>query len=101
MNTDIFHLQLVGREGIIYEGEAASITSYNEVGKFDILSQHANFISLINKEIVIIGKDGTQKKFSFDNALIKVFENNVKVYLGIEGIINLPKTPSSTEKQGL
>ena len=96
MNNDLFHLRVVGREGLIYEEDVSSITSYNEAGKFDVLSQHANFISLIRKEVVIIDKQGRKKEFPFNNALIKVTENDVKIYLGIEGIIDAPSSYSTS-----
>ena len=42
-----FKLLVKSREGILYQGEVESMTSFNEKGEFDILSRHANFISLI------------------------------------------------------
>lgn len=86
MQQDRFHLKVLAREGPVYEDEVTSITSFNEVGKFDILAQHANFISLINKGLTLRDLQGRLKEIKFDNALIKVRENKVEVYVGIEGM---------------
>ncbi|OGM04307.1 hypothetical protein A2715_02715 [Candidatus Woesebacteria bacterium RIFCSPHIGHO2_01_FULL_39_32] len=90
MDESKFHLKVTSREGVIFEGNVESITSFNEEGKFDVLSQHANFISLITKGLEIIEKPKVRKNIPFDNALLRVRENNVEVYVGVEGIA--PKT---------
>jgi len=81
-----FNLKVVSREGVIYQGEVVSITSYNELGVFDVLAQHANFISLINKGLTIKEKNNVRKEIKFDNALLKVYKNNAEVYVGVEGM---------------
>lgn len=80
-----FYLKVQGREGVIYEGKVYSVTSFNEVGRFDVLSRHANFISLINKGLIIRDEKGS-REIKFDNALMRVKENNVEVYVGVEGL---------------
>lgn len=80
-----FKLKVVARDGILFQGEVNSITSHNELGIFDVLAQHANFISLINKGLIIRDKSNNQIEIKFDNALMKVFKNNVEVYIGVEG----------------
>lgn len=87
MNDNVlFHLLVRSREGVIFEGDVDSITSFNEKGKFDVLAQHANFISLIQKALTIIEPDGKVTEIPVDNALLRTRENKVEVYLGIQGI---------------
>jgi F-type H+-transporting ATPase subunit epsilon len=81
-----FHLKVVSREGIVYEGDVSSITSYNDLGVFDVLAQHANFISLVNTGLIIREAEEVEKEIKFDNALMKVNRNQVEVYVGIEGM---------------
>ena len=81
-----FNLKVMSREGVLYEGEVSSITSYNEKGVFDVLAQHANFISLITRGLTISEAESNLKDIKFDNALMKVYKNNVEVYVGIEGM---------------
>lgn len=80
-----FFLIVRSREGIVYNGQVSSITSINEKGKFDVLPQHANFISLIEKELVIRDLDNKAQKISLSNGLMRVRKDNVEVYLGVEG----------------
>ena len=81
----IFNVLVKSREGVVFQGSVESISSINEKGKFDVLAQHANYISLIEKEITIIDLEGKIKRIPLTNGLIRVRENNVEVYLGVEG----------------
>lgn len=81
-----FHLTVRSRDGKLYEADVLSLSSYNEQGKFDVLSQHANFISLITRELALKEADGTDKSINIDNALLRVRENRVEVYVGVEGM---------------
>jgi F0F1-type ATP synthase epsilon subunit len=81
-----FRLVIRSREGLVYEGEVKSITSVNETGKFDILAQHANFITLIQSVVEIGEMNGEKKQLKIENGLLRSRENNVEVYLGISGI---------------
>lgn len=84
MNSNIFNLTISSREGTVFQGQVQSITSYNEKGKFDVLAEHANFISLIKDSIILIDLKGKKQEIKINNALLKVHQNIVKIYLGIE-----------------
>ena len=86
MTNNLFHLIVRSHEGLLYEGDVNSVTSYNEKGKFDVLAGHANFISLIQKRLIIQQSNGKNKEVEIDNALLRVRENMVEVYVGIEGM---------------
>jgi len=81
-----FHLKVQDRGGILYDGPVFSITSYNEEGEFDVLPNHANFISLLQKKIVIRDSAKDPKEFNFESALMRVLADNVEVYIGVEGV---------------
>lgn len=68
----------------IFEGEARSLTSHNKTGKFDILTDHENFIAIIEKYIIIRPRSGSEQYFQIDNGVIKAKGNQVKIYLGIK-----------------
>lgn len=82
-----FHLIIRSREGVVYNGEVTALTSKNEAGKFDILAEHANFISLINSLLEVHDLEGKVKELKIDNGLLRVKGNTVEVYLGIEGLV--------------
>ena len=69
---------------IAFEGEADRITSFNEVGPFDIYPMHANFISIIQKEITVYLDHKILKELKFEKAVMKVKQDSVKIFLGIE-----------------
>ncbi len=82
-NTNIL-LTIRARDGIVYEGKVQSVTSVNETGKFDILPEHANFISLIKDTVVIKDIQGSMKKIKIDVGLLRTRQNKVEIYLGID-----------------
>jgi len=71
----------------MYQGQVASITSFNKKGKFDVLPQHANFISLIQKSLLIRDDRGETREIKVNNGLMRVKEDNVEVYIGIETLV--------------
>lgn len=82
---------------IIFEGDAERVSSFNEVGSFDVLPMHANFISMINKELVIYKNKQRVKEVKVDQAIMKVKQDSVKVFLGIEQFDLSTEIPSGTE----
>lgn len=90
-----FHLKVQSRDALLYEGDVNSVTSFNEEGKFDILAQHAHFISLINNGLDIIDANGQRKHVDFDNALLRVKDNLLEVYVGVEGMAPSSMHPSN------
>ena len=51
-NNTIFKLRVITPKQTLFEGDAVSISSVNSQGKFDILAQHANFITLVETRIL-------------------------------------------------
>jgi F0F1-type ATP synthase epsilon subunit len=83
-------VQIYSIEGLIFEGEVAALTSYNEEGEFDILPHHANFISIIQDKLILRLPDQEKKSFSLELGVIKHQEEKTKVYLGLEAeLLNL------------
>ncbi len=74
------------REATLYQGEVRALTSHNAVGQFDILPEHANFISLIEKAIIVHELSGKKREIRFDVALLKIVQNKVEIYLGVKSL---------------
>lgn len=64
-----------------FEGEAKSVSSRNKVGEFDILPQHANFITLIFNSLIINTVEGEEKIYEFSRGVLEVAEGKVKIFL--------------------
>ena len=71
-------------ENLIFEGEVDRISSYNEVGPFDVYPMHANFISIIQKELTLYNHNKKVKEVKLEQAVMKVKKDIVHIFLGIE-----------------
>ena len=71
-------------EKVLFEGSVKALTSINDTGQFDVLPLHANFISIIKSKITVKNNDGSRQEFPIDGGVMRVQENNVEVFLGIE-----------------
>jgi F0F1-type ATP synthase epsilon subunit len=68
----------------IWEGKAESVSSENSAGTFDILPQHANFVTMIKgKPIIVRTQSDGEKTFTYKNAVITVKEDKVSIYTDI------------------
>ena len=72
---------------VIYEGSVDRISSYNEVGAFDIFPMHANFISILQKNISIYLKNQLIKEINIDQAVLKTKRDKVEIFVGIESLL--------------
>lgn len=84
-------------QDIIFEGIVERITSFNEVGRFDIYPMHANFISILAKEIALYQKKQKIKEIKFDQAVMKVKQDTVEIFVGIE-LLLFDRKESAAEK---
>ena len=81
-NTNI-NVSIRNRQGVLFSGTVKAVSSYNDKGPFDILAEHENFISLIKQKIVIHKNDNKTEEFKIDNGVLRVYKNEVNVYIGI------------------
>ncbi len=86
-NSDNIYVEVKNPEKVLFSGEARSISSVNDKGSFDILPYHANFFSIIREKIVIIGGDNRAVNIEIkENGILRVVENKISVFLGIETV---------------
>lgn len=84
-------------ENIIFEGEVDRISSFNEVGRFDIFPMHANFISIIHQELTLFKDHQKVKEIKLEQAVLKARQDTVQIFLGIEAL--MLDEESTTEKE--
>ncbi|MBI2031783.1 MAG: hypothetical protein HYT08_04190 [Candidatus Levybacteria bacterium] len=82
-NKPVIYVVVRTKEGITFKDRVRAVTSYNEKGPFDVLPEHENFISLINQHFVIHTMDGKENEVKVDTAVIKVYKNEVHIFLGL------------------
>lgn len=73
-------------ENTLFDGEVDRITSFNEVGRFDIYPMHSNFISIIQKQITLYKDHQKVKDFKIEQAIMKVKQDVANIFLGIDSL---------------
>lgn len=76
-------VNIKSRKDALFGGAAYSITSMNELGFFDVLPFHTNFVTLIKDFIVVDKGLPTEKTIKLDKGILTVISNTVKIYVGI------------------
>ncbi len=84
---NIINLKVQDAENIIFEGEVDRISSFNDVGKFDVFPMHANFISIIRQELSFYHKNEKLKELKIEQAILKAKKDIVHIFLGIETLV--------------
>lgn len=74
-------------ENIIFEGDVDRISSFNEVGRFDIYPKHANFISIIRQQLTLYYHHQMLKDLKIEQAVLKIKNNVASIFLGIDTIM--------------
>lgn len=86
MNNPTLHVRIISPQQLILDTEAISVSSKNAQGNFDILPQHANFITLIENSPIIVRTGPKELKFAFAVAIIFTQENKVNIYTDLLSI---------------
>lgn len=75
-------VKIINTEKVLWEGTAEAVSSVNSDGPFDILPEHANFLTLVqDTPIVIHHADNKSQEFRFKKAIVYVFSDKVSVYV--------------------
>jgi F0F1-type ATP synthase epsilon subunit len=85
-NKKLLKVRVRDSQDIIFEGEVERVTSYNDVGTFDLYPMHANFISILKHKLAFYNDNKKIKELEMGQAVMKVKNDIVNIFLGIEGI---------------
>jgi F0F1-type ATP synthase epsilon subunit len=89
MSKSTITVRILTPRQILYEGQALQVSSTNSQGRFDILPEHANFITLIEDKAIEIKKiDHKMIVFGFSQAIIVTMHNKVTVYADPQSTTN-------------
>lgn len=78
---ETLHVRIISPQELILDTDADSVSSKNIQGPFDILPQHANFITMIeNSPIVVRIPNQKSITFTFPFAIVLNIENKVNIY---------------------
>lgn len=76
-------VKIHARSGSLFSGQVKHIAARNKTGSFDILPLHENFITLLTDSLTLTLVSGEKKEFQVENAILRVVENEVNVYIGV------------------
>jgi F0F1-type ATP synthase epsilon subunit len=81
MANDTIQVTIQTPKKMLYKGPALAVSSVNSTGKFDILAEHANFITIIQKTPVeVLTLDHKKLFFTFNEAIVYNSQNKVSVF---------------------
>lgn len=84
MAEETLNVRIITPKAVVYNGIALAVSSTNSKGKFDILPEHANFITIVEKSPIIIRLDKNRRlTFNFPVAIISNVKNRVNIYTDI------------------
>ncbi|MDO8498303.1 MAG: hypothetical protein Q7S44_00745 [bacterium] len=82
---EVLQVRIVAPKKILFSEAALAVSSTNSAGKFDILPEHANFVTLVELAPIIITKVNEETvKFQFPLAIIYARNNKVNIYTDIQ-----------------
>lgn len=77
----ILTVKVMTPKQMVFDGQALSVSSKNSQGNFDILPEHANFITIINAQPIKIQKTDKQiLTLNFNQAIIYNTSNKVSIF---------------------
>ncbi len=81
MAEEMLSVRIITPKAVVYEGQALSVSSTNSAGKFDILPEHANFITIVEHSPITIRMEKKRRlTFNFPIAIISNVKNRVNIY---------------------
>ena len=81
--SEEIHISIRTRRKILFEGPVFSVTSFNSMGEFSVLPQHANFVSLVKDSVVLDKGTPRERVFELERGLLNVDGEKVSLYVGI------------------
>ncbi|KKR85805.1 MAG: hypothetical protein UU32_C0034G0005 [Candidatus Woesebacteria bacterium GW2011_GWB1_41_10] len=83
MDLKKLQVKISDRERTIFEGEAFAVSSKNMVGPFDVLGEHANFVTTIIESVEVHKSESGKVRFDMERGILRVKENLVEIFAGI------------------
>ena len=68
---------------VYYEGEAYSLSAVNDVGPFDVLPGHHNFLCMLVPCVIKIDTPKGVKKVKINRALLHVKADHISVFVDV------------------
>lgn len=85
MASSLLNVRIVTPKGIIFSGQAESVSSTNSMGPFDILAEHATFITMISGKPLVIRIPGKEPvTYTFPLSIVFAAKDKINIYTDIK-----------------
>jgi F0F1-type ATP synthase epsilon subunit len=74
------HVEIKTSEETVFNGNAHSVMSKNSAGEFEVLPEHANFITLVENVPITVCTPEGGRSYVFRRAVVYVNDDTVKVF---------------------
>lgn len=88
MDQKTLQIKISNKDKLVFDGTGFAVSSKNEIGVFDILGEHSNFVSIIQEYVDVHRGDPrrgefAKQRFVVDRGILTVKANIVEVFIGI------------------
>ena len=78
------HTKVYAPFKVYFDGQSASVSASNELGAFDVLPRHRNFITLLQPGDLTVRSPGKQEfKMPISKGVMHVKSDEVRVFLDV------------------
>ncbi len=85
MPNPTLHVRIISPKELLLDIDANSVSSKNSQGSFDVLPQHANFITMLENAPITIRVQGQKPQVvNYPLAIMLVTDNKVNIYTYIQ-----------------
>ena len=81
LTVNVFWAPALNQEG--FSAKAVALTTENQLGKFDILPEHTNFVTQIFNQLILVTIDQNEHIYKFERGVLEVSSDLVRVFIGI------------------
>lgn len=82
-NNSPFPVTVHDKKGPVFQGNVWAISATNAKGPFSIRTLHTNFITVIEKELILRFDTKKFQTIPVDLGVLRCFDQRVDIYLGI------------------
>lgn len=77
-------IKISSPDKIVWDAPGLAISSANALGTFDVLPDHANFITIcIDADVIIYDMQNDSHKYHFDRCAFYAYHNKVTIYTNV------------------
>lgn len=77
----MFHVDVYSLTKKIYSGDVEAVSSWNTIGPFDVLGLHSNFISTIEKQLILHLGGEKKNEIPVTGGVLRCLNTHVSIFV--------------------